>query len=81
VGLANNLPQPEIKDFAVPLPSVKEQRQIHEFIGREKDHLNTHLNESESLITLLQERRSALISAAVTGPIDVRGLVPEASAA
>ena len=32
-------------------------------------------------IELLQERRSALISAAVTGQIDVRGLVPEASAA
>jgi type I restriction enzyme S subunit len=32
-------------------------------------------------IELLQERRSALISAAVTGQIDVRGLVPEASTA
>jgi type I restriction enzyme S subunit len=32
------------------------------------------------VIKLLQERRSALISAAVTGQIDVRGLVPEASA-
>jgi hypothetical protein len=29
----------------------------------------------------LKERRSALISAAVTGQIDVRGLVPEAVAA
>jgi type I restriction enzyme S subunit len=32
-------------------------------------------------LALLQERRSALISAAVTGQIDVRGLVPEASTA
>jgi len=32
-------------------------------------------------VELLEERRSALISAAVTGQIDVRGLVPEASAA
>jgi type I restriction enzyme S subunit len=31
------------------------------------------------LVALLQERRSALISAAVTGQIDVRGLVPEVS--
>jgi type I restriction enzyme S subunit len=37
--------------------------------------------ESEKNIGLLQERRSALISAAVTGQIDVRGLVPEASTA
>lgn len=32
---------------------------------------------SESLV-LLEERRSAIISAAVTGQIDVSGLVPEA---
>ncbi len=32
-------------------------------------------------IDMLQERRSALISAAVTGQIDVRGLVPDASVA
>jgi type I restriction enzyme S subunit len=37
--------------------------------------------ESQRTISLLQERRSALISAAVTGQIDVRGLVPEASTA
>ena len=32
--------------------------------------------EAETAIALLQERRSALISAAVTGKIDVRGLLP-----
>ena len=31
--------------------------------------------EAEKARTLLQERRAALISAAVTGKIDVRGLV------
>ena len=39
------------------------------------------LNASGDAVSLLQERRSALISAAVTGQIDVRGLVPEAVAA
>ena len=39
------------------------------------------LDASRNSIALLQERRSALISAAVTGQIDVRGLVPEAEAA
>jgi type I restriction enzyme S subunit len=34
--------------------------------------------EIENQIALLQERRAALISAAVTGKIDVRGLVPAA---
>ena len=36
---------------------------------------------AEHAITLLQERRAALISAAVTGKIDVRGLAAEAEAA
>ena len=81
VGLANNLPQSEIKDFIVPLPPVKEQQEIHKLLVKEKEDLNTLLDESESLINLLQERRSALISAAVTGQIDVRGLVSEVEAA
>ena len=38
-------------------------------------------NEVKCSISLLKERRSALISAAVTGQIDVRGLVPEEEAA
>ena len=37
-------------------------------------------NEADVLINILQERRSALISAAVTGKIDVRGWQPPASA-
>jgi type I restriction enzyme, S subunit len=74
VGLANNLPQSEIKDFILPLPPAKEQEEIHDFLAKETTKLRTLLNESESLIGLLQERRSSLISAAVTGRIDVRGL-------
>ena len=38
------------------------------------------INEARTAITLLQERRTALISAAVTGQIDVRGLVGNAHA-
>ena len=40
----------------------------------------TLTDEGEQAITLLQERRTALISAAVTGKIDVRGLVEPAAA-
>lgn len=38
------------------------------------------LAESQRAITLLKERRSALISAAVTGKIDVRGYAPQQEA-
>ena len=42
------------------------------FMDRETTKLDTLTAEAETIITLLQERRSALISAAVTGKIDVR---------
>jgi len=38
------------------------------------------VNEAVQAISLLQERRTALISAAVTGKIDVRGLVEKEAA-
>jgi type I restriction enzyme S subunit len=59
-------------DFRVPVPGRAEQDRIaahlNERIGEFK-HLQI---EAERAITLLQERRTALISAAVTGKIDVR---------
>ena len=47
-------------------------------------HKDRIIAEAQRAIELLKERRSALISAAVTGKIDVRGLVetqPEREAA
>lgn len=57
----------------IPLP---EQRQIAEFLSPKLDRYDSLLRESEEYIILLRERRAALISAAVTGKIDVRGLAP-----
>jgi type I restriction enzyme S subunit len=67
----------------VPLPPPAEQRAIAAFLDRECGRLDTLTTEAERAIALLKERRAALISAAVTGKIDVRGLVPakEAQAA
>jgi len=79
VGLANNLPQSEIRAFVATLPPLDEQTAIEAFIKKESSRVSDLLQESEAAITLLRERRSALISAAVTGQIDVRGLVPEAA--
>jgi len=73
-GLANNLPQASIKTFRITLPPIAEQDRIVAFVDRETAKLDTLTAEAQSAITLLQERRTALISAAVTGKIDVRGL-------
>jgi len=59
----------------VPLPQIDEQRIIVERLVREQRKFDELATYTEAAIVLLQERRSALIAAAVTGKIDVRGLV------
>ena len=63
-----------VRIFPVTVPPIDEQRQIAAFIHRETSRLDALTAEAERGIELLQERRTALISAAVTGQIDVRGL-------
>lgn len=58
----------------LPLVPIEEQVKIATFLDRETAKIDTLTAEANRAIALLQERRSALISAAVTGKIDVRGL-------
>ena len=62
-----------VAEFTMPVPPSIEQDAI-------RDHLNLALTQIDALVArvesqgiLLQERRTTLISAAVTGKIDVRG--------
>jgi type I restriction enzyme S subunit len=64
-----------------PIPPLSEQEAIVEFVSTECQKIDALKAESERAIALLKERRSALIAAAVTGQIDVRGLVTEPEAA
>ncbi len=64
-----------------PVPPVTEQIEIVNLIERESSKHDILLAEAQTNIDLLRERRSALISAAVTGKIDVRGWQPPASSA
>lgn len=63
-----------------PVPPVTEQRDIVTFLQVETGKIDSLTAEAQSAVTLLQERRTALISAAVTGQIDVRGLAGGANA-
>ncbi len=63
----------------IVLPPFSEQLEISEFIARENNRVDALKSEAERGIALLKERRSALIAAAVTGQIDVRGSVQEAT--
>lgn len=62
--------------MAVPVPPIAEQYEIATEIDAATRQLDQLVSEAVLSIELLKERRSALISAAVTGQIDVRGLAP-----
>lgn len=72
-----NIGQSAILDLPAPMPSVTEQNEIQEFLRTETARLDALNTVAERVIGLLRERRSALIAAAVTGQIDVRGPVPQ----
>lgn len=71
----------QIDSFVVPIPPPAEQVDIVAFLSTELAAFQQLIEESLRSIELLKERRSALISAAVTGQIDVRGLANKEAAA
>jgi type I restriction enzyme S subunit len=66
------LTQSAMKSIPVPLPGVEEQTRIVEVLDRDLRAIDALVAEAEVATDLLAERRAALISAAVTGQIDVR---------
>ncbi len=63
-----------LKNVMIATPARQEQVEIISFLASENQTLEGLIAEANRAIDLLQERRTALISAAVTGKIDVRGL-------
>ena len=67
-------------DLLLVVPSKTEQVEIYSELERSVDKYEYLISRSETTVSLLKERRTALISAAVTGKIDVRDWVaPESS--
>ena len=62
-----------IKELILPIPSLDEQVSILEKLGQQSGLLDKLVKRTQDSIELLKERRSALITAAVTGQIDLRG--------
>ncbi len=67
-----NIAQSVILELWFAAPDVTEQKEIVKAIRKRWNAITRLLAEAERAIELLQERRTALISAAVTGKIDVR---------
>lgn len=67
-----SLSQELLKKLAVPFPNLDEQKQIADFLSAKELVFEKLINDCVKQIELLKERRTALISSAVTGKIDVR---------
>ena len=79
-GGQKRVPDAFVRNFATAIPPLAEQTAIAAFLDHETAKIDALVAEQERLIELLKERRTALISAAVTGQIDVRNLVSVESA-
>jgi type I restriction enzyme S subunit len=70
----------QIADFVIPIPPRPEQDEIVALIDKQTGKMDKLVTRAEVAAELLQERRTALISAAVTGKIDVRTWTPPEAA-
>jgi len=61
----------------IPLPPLEEQAKILSYVNSAEQSLWDLEYEAKQGVEVLKERRSALISTAVTGKIDVRGWKPQ----
>lgn len=68
-GLSNSA----VRSVLLALPPLDEQRAIAVYLNRETERINMLVAKQRLLVERLQEYRMALITAAVTGKIDVRG--------
>jgi type I restriction enzyme S subunit len=75
-----NVSAEKYANLYLPLPPTTEQADIIELLRTELTKFDTLAAEVQLAIDLLQERRTALISAAVTGQIDVRHLTEREAA-
>ena len=69
-----NISQDILRGLSIAVPCNEEQTAIANFLDTQTAKIDNLISKAKSAITLMQERRSALISAAVTGKIDVREL-------
>ncbi len=67
-----NISVPILKALPVPMLSNQEQKEIVAYLDLETTRIDSLITKTQHSINLLKERRAALITAAVTGQIDVR---------
>ena len=71
-GLRKTIRPPRFTSIRIPFPPEDEAREIAEHIERQCTKIDQLVERTKRSIELLREHRTALITAAVTGKIDVR---------
>jgi len=66
--------QPDLDNLPLPVPPLDEQRRIAGYIDEQTAQIDALIAEAEAFIELAKERRAALITAAVTGQLDIAGV-------
>ncbi|MEI6705888.1 MAG: restriction endonuclease subunit S [Methylococcales bacterium] len=61
----------DINNIPILLPPIEEQNQIANYLNQQTQKIDALITETQNSINLLKEHRAALISAAVTGKIDI----------
>ena len=74
-----NLNQDDLRKLVIPIPAIKEQEEIVNYLDNETQKIDEMSKATTDIITKLQEYRAALITQAVTGKIDVRHINKKAS--
>lgn len=74
-----NMSVDDLRAFSFPLPPVGEQDAILSYLDSEIEEIDAAISDARESIALSKERRAAVISAAVTGKIDVRGVLAPAT--
>lgn len=69
--------QPKLASIEILVPSITEQYEIIQYMDCETARIDTLITKYQKQIDLMQEYRTALISQAVTGKIDVREWKPK----
>ena len=72
-----SMTQEALHNHKFAVPKLQEQKEIVFYLDKQTQKIDSLIEKSQQAIALLKERKTALISAAVTGKIDVRGASDE----
>ena len=68
-GLRKTISKEDLLNLKIPIPPLQEQKEIAEFLDSKCEKIQNYIDKKQKLITLLQEKKQALINEAVCGRV------------